>query len=731
MNRFKIIILLCLVFNILFAKEQQPKILVNYKYNNLEYVKELDDKVIDGEYNAIILYSAKMVKKDIKYEEKGLFKKDKLILKPDESKKFSINFIEPLDIGQYPNFEFIYKSLNPLIKSQNFAQYELILSKNNNLSKVKFTNLDLDLDLDLDKATYALKDKMYVIKRMFKLGFNNTWMVNHKFPENDLIQRRFDKLVTYNDTIEIWTKKDVELDHIVFVENGSIILPLSFLDTRSNDKYNIYSLDINKLLNIHFEGKKEVQLNELMLYIDGKFKTGDIKKLRFLHSNVDKKKGTKNYKIEKVINNIYRHKIDLKDYQDYKIKAIDIKIVNNSKNKLILKEIKLNLFSNMKVNIPIVLDKYFSSEVKTKTYNELKNINFNTTTKINRIKKIINFNKSLNLPDGFICEIQDNKLALIKIGNINMDINISIPFNFNDKKIRNLSFNDKNDKEYISYQHNKISINIPKEYFIFNNSFLISDFTIEYIDYNLSLNEILKDDLNEVTNLFGQIKRTFNIDINNSKYSLNTKDPKYFNIDSITLIPNFTISKEKFLKLIEKDQDITTVEATSKIWKILKLGFYIVIIWILFKIRRFIWFIIIGTILKVKNLIELIVDSSLKNSILYFIISLILYGKFIISSGVNTNSIYVSFAGIVFVIALSYLSLYLRPWILTKYTGIGRKIYRGSGSIYFVWAILFLILTAIFVSIKLEPIAEQFAIIVYYLLVWGTIKELINLKKSE
>lgn len=126
--------------------------------------------------------------------------------------------------------------------------------------------------------------------------------------------------------------------------------------------------------------------------------------------------------------------------------------------------------------------------------------------------------------------------------------------------------------------------------------------------------------------------------------------------------------------------------------------------------------------------------SAKGKNIIYFaingFIAIILYYLYL-SQGLRSDNEYASFAGIFVVISLYFLSQVLKGFIKRKFTKISGYIYDGAGSIYFSWAVLLLIITAFLTALKLEPIAEQVAVVVYYLLVWGTIKEIIALKKQK
>jgi hypothetical protein len=752
MSLLKIIFSLTLILSNIYAKEKQTNILVNYKYDNLEYVKTLDNNILEGDYNASILISPKMVKRNIKYKN-ILLEKEKLILQPNETKYFKIELDELLDIKNYPNFKVLYKSLNPFLKSQKFAEYQITLQKDEDISIIQFghpnlnENLKLDIDLDLLEASYKPKDKTYLIKRMLGIDLDNIWRTT-SITHFDLIQRRFNKKLTANDVLQIWTKKDVEIHNVIFMGKNKINLPISFLDKKSDDKFDIYSLDINKLLKQYLPKENEIVLKELQLFLDVGFKIGDVQKLKFLHSMIDKKKVLNDYKVNVIKDNMYSHSLDLKMFQKYKIKTIEIKIKNTQNNILVLKDIKASLFSKKNFDIPLIFDKYFTKKIYEKKYDELKKISLDTLIKDNNITKIVNL-KNINLHSNTYFVKSKNNVALINLNNMkNEEIFLDIPIQVKESASLNISCIVNSNYKVVVNKKN-IKIVLPENTFEKKDSIVISDLTLNYIDKNLSIRKLLKEDtllelnnqsifINDINDIFAKNQQDIQFHLKDKQQIFNTNISKYYEIDNITLTSN--ISKEDFFKLDKKKQtnDIV-VKSESRIIKILKLLFYLLIIFLLFKIRRTIWTIMMTLLLKIKLFTEFILyfsfqwtklEKLLIYSLFYIIISCFLYYFFIYSGRINLNNTYLNLGNIFLVISISYFSFYLKPFILAKFNKLGRKIYRGYGSIYFAWALLFLIFTVIFVGMNLEVIAEQFAIVVYYLLVWGIIKELMSLKKS-
>ena len=71
----------------------------------------------------------------------------------------------------------------------------------------------------------------------------------------------------------------------------------------------------------------------------------------------------------------------------------------------------------------------------------------------------------------------------------------------------------------------------------------------------------------------------------------------------------------------------------------------------------------------------------------------------------------------------------LRAWLLViepRFRGLfpaaAERVYAGAGSLYFSGALVMLVATATVLIVKLQPIAEQLAIVAYYCLVVGTVQ---------
>ena len=75
--------------------------------------------------------------------------------------------------------------------------------------------------------------------------------------------------------------------------------------------------------------------------------------------------------------------------------------------------------------------------------------------------------------------------------------------------------------------------------------------------------------------------------------------------------------------------------------------------------------------------------------------------------------------------------LVVEPRLRRSFPNIANSVFGGAGSLYFSGALVLLVGTATMLSLKLEPIAEQLAVIVYYCLVVGTVLEIMALRRDR
>jgi len=112
-------------------------------------------------------------------------------------------------------------------------------------------------------------------------------------------------------------------------------------------------------------------------------------------------------------------------------------------------------------------------------------------------------------------------------------------------------------------------------------------------------------------------------------------------------------------------------------------------------------------------------------------VAFVLYVSGLINWTNMGENYYFTFGGIAVVIMWRALTEYIKPIIHSKYPAIAEKIYGGAGTQYFSGFIIVLVGVAVMLVLKLEPIAEQLAIIGYYMLVVGVVLEVFALRKDK
>lgn len=104
-------------------------------------------------------------------------------------------------------------------------------------------------------------------------------------------------------------------------------------------------------------------------------------------------------------------------------------------------------------------------------------------------------------------------------------------------------------------------------------------------------------------------------------------------------------------------------------------------------------------------------------------LTLALYGGGLLAKVGSGENYFFTFGGLAAVFALRAGLLALEPRFRRLFPAAAERVYGGAGSLYFSGALVMLVATAVVLSVKLEPIAEQLAIVAYYCLVIGTVKE--------
>jgi hypothetical protein len=113
----------------------------------------------------------------------------------------------------------------------------------------------------------------------------------------------------------------------------------------------------------------------------------------------------------------------------------------------------------------------------------------------------------------------------------------------------------------------------------------------------------------------------------------------------------------------------------------------------------------------------------------FFTLGLYVRGVF---QGPGTGENYwFTFGGMAAVLSWRYLLISLQAWVKGKFPVVMNKVYGGAGTVYFSGALVGLVFTALLLMPKLEALAEQVAVIVYYFLVVGTVLEVLALRRES
>ena len=112
-------------------------------------------------------------------------------------------------------------------------------------------------------------------------------------------------------------------------------------------------------------------------------------------------------------------------------------------------------------------------------------------------------------------------------------------------------------------------------------------------------------------------------------------------------------------------------------------------------------------------------------------LTLALYGTGLNLKMGSGENYFLTFGGMAVVMGVRELFLVAETRFRKAFPDIANPVYGGAGSLYFSGALVMLVGTATLLSLKLEPIAEQLAVAVYYCLVDGTVLEKVALRRNQ
>jgi cation transport ATPase len=112
-------------------------------------------------------------------------------------------------------------------------------------------------------------------------------------------------------------------------------------------------------------------------------------------------------------------------------------------------------------------------------------------------------------------------------------------------------------------------------------------------------------------------------------------------------------------------------------------------------------------------------------------LALVLHGIGLTLQVGSGENYFFTFGGMAGVMVMRELFLVVEPRFRRASPNIANHVYGGAGSLYFSGALVLLVGTASMMSLKLEPIAEQLAVVMYYCLVVGTVLEIVALRRAH
>ena len=115
----------------------------------------------------------------------------------------------------------------------------------------------------------------------------------------------------------------------------------------------------------------------------------------------------------------------------------------------------------------------------------------------------------------------------------------------------------------------------------------------------------------------------------------------------------------------------------------------------------------------------------------WLMLTVALYGLGVLVRVGRGENYFFAFGGLAAVFALRAGLLVLESRFRRLFPSAAERVYGGAGSLYFFGALVMLVATAAVLSVKIEPIAEQLAIVAYYCLVIGTAKEVWALRTAR
>jgi len=136
--------------------------------------------------------------------------------------------------------------------------------------------------------------------------------------------------------------------------------------------------------------------------------------------------------------------------------------------------------------------------------------------------------------------------------------------------------------------------------------------------------------------------------------------------------------------------------------------------------------------LPVRVLSRFNIEVSWGAAILWWsMVTLSLYAGGVLLHGMQAENYYFTFGGMALVMSWRALVEYCKPSVGSRWPRLSKKVYSGAGTKYFSGFIVVLVGVAVMLMLRLDPIAEQLAVIGFYLLVVGVVLEILDLRKDK
>jgi hypothetical protein len=211
-------------------------------------------------------------------------------------------------------------------------------------------------------------------------------------------------------------------------------------------------------------------------------------------------------------------------------------------------------------------------------------------------------------------------------------------------------------------------------------------------------------------------------------YAIQVQESPYFRIKTLLL--------ETDTPLPWPQEAEEQVEATPFWKRMVLLGVkFLIVVTMLFMIYLFrsrIWTFLGAIFRPIRNLLSRTYWQlpDLAWTILWAVVGVGLYGTSLAVTA-NGENYGFTFGGFAMVFVIWHLSRVLKTRFSEHFPKAAEYIYRSRSTPFFALAIGLLVVTAVLLVVKLEPVAEQVAVIVYYLLVVGVVGELISLRRRK